>query len=77
MSVTGDSDNVVHATITTLRDEGFGVRCDSNTQAILTEKLGDESRQERTLGAGNPPAGTPASRTISVRTIVAGRSGTS
>ena len=52
--VDGAFDDVVNQTVSALEDEGFGVLCDIDVQGTFAEKLDEEFRQYRILGACNP-----------------------
>ena len=52
--VDGRFNEVVEQTVNALENEGFGVLCDIDVQATFAEKLNEEFRQYRILGACNP-----------------------
>lgn len=50
----GAFDTVVDRTVDALEDEGFGVLCDIDVRDTFAQKLDEEYRQYRILGACNP-----------------------
>ena len=54
ISVDGEFDAVVDATVDALEDEEFGVLCDIDVRETLKQKLDEEFRSYRILGACNP-----------------------
>jgi len=53
--VSGEFDEVIARTEAALADEGFGILSDIEVQHAFAEKLDEEFRQYRILGACNPP----------------------
>lgn len=54
-TVDGEFDETVDAVVEALGEDGFGVLCDIDVQATLQEKLDEDFREYRILGACNPP----------------------
>lgn len=52
--VQGEFDNTVDQVIDALSDEGFGVLCDIDVQQAFKEKLEEDYKRYRILGACNP-----------------------
>lgn len=52
--VGGDFEDVVEQTTAALEEEGFGILCDIDVRETFKEKLDEEYRQYRILGACNP-----------------------
>ena len=70
-TIDGPVDAAVDRTVEALAEAGFGVLTEIDVQATLAERLGEEFREYRILGACNPPLAHEAlTEDLSVGTLL-------
>lgn len=61
-TLTESFDDAISRTVEALKEEGFGILTEIDVRAKMREKLGEEFRNYRILGACNPPFALQALR---------------